>query len=102
MSELNINDVLNDTVESVQSFKKAEDEQRELRELKELKNSLGRPKKSADEKAKRRVIYYTDDEFSKIEKVAKLYSMSATQFIKFCVAKEIKKELDWYTILSFY
>jgi len=99
---LSIDDILNDKKESIQSFKNAEQEQEELLKLKELKSSLGRPKKSNDEKAKRRVIYYTDDEFSKIEKVAKLYSMSATQFIKFCVAKEIKKELGWYTILSFY
>jgi hypothetical protein len=91
MEKVGIDDILNEEFEEVQTFAKAE-KKAELAKLGEKFRSSGRPKKDESEKAKRRVIYYTDDEFSKIEKIAEIYSMTATTFIKFCVAKEIKKE----------
>ena len=53
----------------------------------------GRPKKTTDAKAKPRVLYYTDEEFAKIEKVAKLYDLSSSKYLKMIIKKELNREL---------
>jgi len=91
---LNINDILNDEKKEIQSFKFADEKEKKFKELENARKKSGRPTKKTEEKAKKRSIYYTDQEFKEIEEIANLYGMKVSNFIKFCVAKELKKEKD--------
>lgn len=83
---MNINDVLNDDAKEVQTFKNAEKKAKPMK-------AKGRPKKTTDAKAKPRVLYYTDEEFAKIERVAKLYDLSPSKYLKMVIKKELNREL---------
>jgi hypothetical protein len=95
--KISIDDVLAN--EDKQTYKKEEEKERIKLEQEEkadkfdkIKKGLGRPAKTADEKAKRRAIYWTDEEFEDIERIGKLNGMKATEWIKFVVSKEIRRE----------
>jgi len=86
---MNINDVLNDDAKEVQTFEAAEKTAKKTNRIK----GRGRPKKTTDTKAKPRVLYYTDEEFAKIERVAKLYDLSPSKYLKMIIKKELNREL---------
>jgi predicted HicB family RNase H-like nuclease len=92
--KMNINDVLNDSSEDVQSFEKVEKKATKLKKLEEEKNKrdAGRPTKTEEEKAKKRTLYYTDEEYAVIEKIAGLYGISANKWIKMVISKELRRE----------
>jgi len=81
-------DTDNEVVVTVQKKKKVQSTKVETVEKKEI----GRPAVEKENRVKPRVVYYTDDEFAVIEKIAKLYDMKPMKFIKMCVTKELKKE----------
>jgi len=89
---MNIDDVLNQSTKEVQSFKVASEKEKIFKKLETARKKTGRPQKKFEEKAKKRSIYYTDREYEKIEELAIIYGMTTTNFIKFCVNKELKKE----------
>jgi len=89
---MDINDILNQDTQEVQSFKVASEKEKRFEELENARKKSGRPTKKTEEKAKKRSIYYTDKEYKKIEDLATIYGMTTTNFIKFCVNKELKKE----------
>lgn len=95
--KLSIDDVLNK--EDVQSFAKADkkndqqnEDQNKAKQLDSMREKAGRPKKSDEEKAKRYVLYWNDEDFAEIEKMAKLYNMKPLEWVKFAVSKEIRRE----------
>jgi len=87
-TKLSLDDVLNDKTEEVQTFAKAEEKGALAK--KGAKFAGGRPKLT--DKVKPRGIYYNDEDWGKICKIAHLCNMKPTKFIKFCVTKELKKE----------
>jgi hypothetical protein len=92
MSKIKLDDILNDTKEEVQTFKKAEKKAKILEKVACEKREIGRPPKDESQKAKKRVLYYTDDEWEQIEKVAELYGMKPSKWLKMIIAKEIRRE----------
>jgi len=85
---LNIDDILKEKTEQVQTFKKVEEKAKKVGQPKKV----GRPKKNQVQKAKPRVLYYTDDEFEEISKIAKLYNLSSSKYLKMIIQKEINRE----------
>lgn len=92
---------IDEVIESgdVHTFAKEDKKKTHIKEKEEkaeqydrIKKGLGRPSKSEDEKAKRRVLYWTDEEFEDIERIAKLNGMKALEWVKFVVGKEIRRE----------
>jgi len=92
MSKLKLDDVLAEEKEEVQTFKKAEKKAKLIKEAEKNKKEVGRPAKSEEEKAKKRTLYYTDEEWSKIEKAAELYGMKPVKWLKMIIAKELRRE----------
>jgi len=93
MSEkLNLDDVLNDTKEEVQTFKKAEKKAKIIKQAESNKKEVGRPTKAEEEKAKKRVLYYTNEEWDDIEKISKLYGIKPVKWLKMIISKELRRE----------
>lgn len=92
MSKMKLDDVLNESKEEVQTFKKAEKKAKLVKEAEAHKKEVGRPAKSEDEKAKKRVLYYTDKQWQQIEKVSELYGMKPVKWLKMIISKELKRE----------
>jgi len=92
MAKMKLDDVLSDTKEEVQTFKKAEKKAKILEKVASEKKEIGRPAKDESQKAKKRVLYYTDDEWNHIEKVAGLYGMKPSKWLKMVIAKELRRE----------
>ncbi len=92
MAKLKIDDILADNKEEVQTFKKAEKKAKIIKEAEKKKKEVGRPSKSEEEKAKKRILYYTDQEWEHIEKVADLYGMKPSKWLKMVIAKELRRE----------
>lgn len=96
-TKLSIDDVL--AKEDTKTFQKADAKEAKNNELQDkakqldsMREKAGRPKKSDEEKAKRYVIYWNDEDFAEIEKMAKLYNMKPLEWVKFAVSKEIRRE----------
>ena len=92
MSKIKLDDILNDTKEEIQTFKKAEEKAKILEKAICNKKEIGRPAKNENEKAKKRVLYYTDNEWEQIEKIAELYGIKPSKWLKMIIAKEIRRE----------
>jgi FMN phosphatase YigB (HAD superfamily) len=92
MAKMKLDDVLNDTKEEVQTFKKAEKKAKILEKVASEKKEIGRPPKDESQKAKKRVLYYTDEEWNNIERVSELYGMKPSKWLKMVIAKELRRE----------
>ena len=91
MAKLKLDDVLAEEKEEVQTFKKAEKKAKLVKKAEANKKEVGRPAKAEDEKAKKRCLYYTDDEWEQVVRIADLYDMKPAKWIKMIIRKEIKK-----------
>ena len=92
---MNIDDVLKDTKEPVQSIKKAEMQDKSNEEIKEFAAKFipkGRPKVNEKDKKKMKSFYTSDNEFEKIEKIALLYGVTPMKWIKMVIDKELRRE----------
>ena len=92
MAKIKLDDILSDKKEEVQTFKKAEKKAKILKEATKQKKEVGRPTKDESQKAKKRVLYYTDEEWNNIEKIANLYGMKPTRWLKMIISKELRRE----------
>ncbi len=92
MAKLNLDDILAEEKDDVQTFKKAEKKAEIIKEAEKNKKEVGRPTKSEDEKAKKRTLYYTDSEWEQIEKVSELYGVKPVKWLKMIIAKELRRE----------
>lgn len=87
MSKLKLSAIMEEEAKGVQSFENAE-------AFNTIPKSPGRPQIREEDIKKKRVIYFSDTEFLKIEQMAKKYGFKrAMEFVKFCVTKEINKEI---------
>lgn len=91
-NKLKLDDVLNDKSEEVQTFKKAEKKEKILKTVADEKKEVGRPRKSEEEKALRKSLYFEPDEWTQIEKVSELYGMKPAKWLKMIIAKELRRE----------
>ena len=83
---MSVDDVMANGKE-VQTFDKFE------KKISSLSTSkAGRPKKSEATKVKLRALYYTDEEFDEITRIADTYGMSATNYMKFCIKKKMSED----------
>lgn len=84
--EISIEDAL--AREDIRTFEKAEKAERNATKS----APIGRPAKDKSEKAKPRPLYYTDAEYDKIKRIAQLYGMKPTRWVKMIVEKEMRRE----------
>ena len=92
--KMSLEEALADNKNEIQTFKKADEKAKIIETVEANKKEVGRPKILNDkDKSKKRILYYSDNEFEIIEKMANLYNMKPMKWIKMIVQKEINKEL---------
>src|SRR3990167_2529221 len=95
MKELIINDILLDEKNEVQSIKKAvkkKDEQTEILEFENKFKSKGRPKVEKKDKKILKSVYLSPLQINKIERVAQLSGLKLSEYMLFCIKKEMRRE----------
>lgn len=97
--KLNIDDILNEEIEEVQSLQKADEKEKNVKEL-ERKVGLfgqGRPVKKENEKSRNKIVlYFTDEEINRIEEACLLDGMDLKSYKKYAkkaLLKTIRREV---------